>query len=125
MEVYVQIFTFIPEAFTTALPICQGPLSNLHSKCATTTKSVPLKLKFMSLDGVASPKLILPIHPTNTFSRFVSGGVVSLTIIRNSLEPVFPALSVALHSTLVLPRANVEPDGGLQVVGKVPSTISV
>src|SRR4029079_8121130 len=125
MEVYEQIFILIPQAFTTALPVCHGPSSSVHSSCATPSKAVPLKLKFMSLEGVASPKLILPSHPTDTFSKLVSGGLVSPIVIRNSQGPVFPALSVAVHFTLVWPRENVEPDGGLHIVGKEPSTMSV
>jgi hypothetical protein len=38
---------------------------------------------------------------------------------------VLPALSVAVHVTIVSPIGNVEPDGGLQVGVIVPSTSSV
>ncbi len=36
-----------------------------------------------------------------------------------------PALSVAVHVTVVVPIANTEPDGGLQTTVTEPSTASV
>lgn len=110
MSVYVQILIFIPDAFTIDLPICHDPSSSLHSYCSIPTKSVPLKSKFISFEAVVFPKLIGPSHPTDTFSKVVSGGVVSWMVMMNSLVSVFPALSVALHCTLVCPRRNVDPD---------------
>ena len=125
IEVYVQMLISIPDAFITDLLVCHEPSSNLHSYRSIPTKSVPLKSKLMSLEGVLSSNLIASSHPTDTFPRVVSGGVVSLTVIIKSLVPVFPALSVALHCTLVWPRGNVDPDGGLQLTLKGPSTMSV
>jgi hypothetical protein len=38
---------------------------------------------------------------------------------------VLPALSVALHVTVVVPIGNIEPEGGLDTAVIVPSTLSV
>jgi hypothetical protein len=51
--------------------------------------------------------------------------VVSLTVTLNEQEPVFPALSVAVQFTVVVPRPKVEPDAGAQVGVRVPSQLSV
>jgi hypothetical protein len=42
----------------------------------------------------------------------------------NDAEPVLPALSVAEQVTFVEPKANVEPDAGVQLGVKTPSTRS-
>lgn len=48
----------------------------------------------------------------------------SFTTILNDAVPIFPALSVALQVTFVLPIGNVEPEVGIQVVCKSPSILS-
>src|SRR2546422_9144534 len=53
------------------------------------------------------------------------GAVVSLTVIVNEDEPVFPWASVAVQSTLVVPSGNMDPDDGLQIAVTGPSTMSV
>ena len=55
----------------------------------------------------------------------IVGGVVSRTVTVNGLLDVLPALSVALHVTVVAPRANVLPDAGVQDTDVAPSTSSV
>jgi hypothetical protein len=55
----------------------------------------------------------------------VSGGVVSFTVTVNVAFAVLPALSVAIHVTVVLPIGNVEPEDGLHTATIVPSTLSV
>src|SRR2546426_143577 len=52
------------------------------------------------------------------------GAVVSLTVIVNEDEPVFPWASVAVQSTLVVPSANIEPEAGVQTGVSLPSTRS-
>jgi len=53
------------------------------------------------------------------------GGVVSATVTVKLPVDVLPALSVAEQVTTVRPTGKVEPDGGEQVTGTVPSTTSV
>jgi hypothetical protein len=54
------------------------------------------------------------------------GAVVSTVCTANSLGVAgFPAVSVAVHVTVVLPTGNRLPDAGAQLTGSVPSTISV
>src|SRR2546422_2321287 len=53
------------------------------------------------------------------------GAVVSLTVIVNEDEPVFPWASVAVQSTLVVPSGNMDPDDGLQIAATGPSMMSV
>ena len=43
-----------------------------------------------------------------------SGITVSITVTGNDLVAVFPALSVAEHSTVVVPIGNTNPDWGEQ-----------
>jgi hypothetical protein len=52
------------------------------------------------------------------------GGVLSATVTLKEAEPTLPALSVTEHDTVVEPNANVEPDKGVQVGVKEPSTTS-
>src|SRR5574337_1408587 len=55
-----------------------------------------------------------------------NGFVVSFTVTVNEAVPIFPAVSCVLQDTVVLPRANCEPDGGLHdTIGVLPSTRSV
>ena len=53
------------------------------------------------------------------------GGMVSRTVTRNVAELVFPAWSVAVTLTVVVPIANVEPLGGMTVTVGSGSTGSV
>jgi hypothetical protein len=55
----------------------------------------------------------------------IVGAVVSRTVTVNGLLDVLPALSVALHVTVVAPRANVLPDAGVQETASLPSALSV
>jgi hypothetical protein len=50
-------------------------------------------------------------------------GAVTVTV--NVAVAVLPAASVAVQVTVVVPFGKVEPDGGTQVTGTVPSTMSV
>jgi hypothetical protein len=56
--------------------------------------------------------------------RFSVGGVLSATVTSNEPLAELPALSVALHCTAVVPRANVLPEAGLQLGVTAPSTAS-
>src|SRR3989442_14591674 len=53
------------------------------------------------------------------------GAVVSLTVIVNEDEPVFPWASVAVQSTLPVPSGNMGPDDGLQNAATGPFSVSV
>src|SRR5436190_13734988 len=55
----------------------------------------------------------------------IVGGVVSLTVTVNEPVAVLPCASVELQFTVVVPRLNVEPLGGVQTTGSVTSTRSV
>jgi hypothetical protein len=52
------------------------------------------------------------------------GGDLSATVTLEEAEPKLPALSATEHVTVVEPNANVEPDEGVQVGVKEPSTAS-
>jgi len=54
-----------------------------------------------------------------------TGPVVSATVISKPSEVVFCSLSVAVHATVVVPRANSEPDDGVQTTTGVGSKVSV
>src|SRR3954451_18803229 len=47
------------------------------------------------------------------------------TVTVNVLVAVLPLASVDLQVTVVVPTGNVDPDGGVQVTGREPSTVSV
>jgi hypothetical protein len=53
------------------------------------------------------------------------GGCVSLTVTLNEQFAVFPATSVAVQLTGVVPFAKVVPDGGMQTTVTVPGQVSV
>jgi hypothetical protein len=55
---------------------------------------------------------------------FNFGGVVSTTVTWKEAEPVLPALSVAVHVTLVEASGKVEPEDGVQIGVMEPSTRS-
>ena len=50
---------------------------------------------------------------------------VSMTVTSKDAVAEFPAESVAVHVTLVVPSGNVEPDGGAQLSSGAESTASV
>jgi hypothetical protein len=56
--------------------------------------------------------------------KFRTGGLVSTTLTTNEPLALLPALSVAEQVTVVLPSLSVEPDSGLQLALKTPSTSS-
>src|SRR5262245_60667488 len=55
----------------------------------------------------------------------MTGGVVSLTVTWNVAVAVFPAASLAVQLTVVVPSGNSEPDAGVQLTATGPSTLSV
>src|SRR5262245_65637252 len=56
----------------------------------------------------------------------MTGGAVPPMVTVTEKEPaaLFPCASLALHSTGVVPTANVEPEGGAQLTDTGPSTAS-
>jgi hypothetical protein len=109
------------EQFTVVVPITNAlPLAALQ-----TTGRLPAT---MSDDEVvyetATPVVV--VAGTVMFAGTVStGGVVSCTVTVNDLPVELPALSVAVQATTCVPRPNVVPDDGAQLVTTVPSTASV
>src|SRR5262245_24388016 len=57
-------------------------------------------------------------------TKVIVGAVVSRTVTKKIAVAVFPAASVAEHVTLVIPSANVLPEAGAHVTGRVPLTRS-
>jgi hypothetical protein len=53
------------------------------------------------------------------------GAVVSLIVILKLPDAILPRVSVAEHATVVVPSGKVEPEAGVQVTGREPSTMSV
>ena len=56
------------------------------------------------------------------------GACVSLTVTVNEHVPVFDAASVAVHVTVVVPIANVEPDAGTHTIptpGQLSDAVAV
>src|SRR5919109_913417 len=69
---------------------------------------------------------VAPVASTVAFAGTVTTGfVVSATVTVNEAEPMFPAASVALHVTVLVPRGNSAPLAGVQVAASGPSTVSV
>jgi hypothetical protein len=54
------------------------------------------------------------VTTTRLEGQATTGGSVSLTITLNVQLVMFPPLSVAVHATLLVPLAKVEPLGGVQ-----------
>jgi hypothetical protein len=55
----------------------------------------------------------------------ITGGRDWVTVTVNVFVPVLPRLSVALHVTVVVPIANVDPEAGVHVTAIAPSSGSV
>ena len=55
----------------------------------------------------------------------IDGAVVSCTVTLKLLVASFPAASVALQFTVVVPRAKVLPEAGVQTTATLPSTMSL
>ena len=53
------------------------------------------------------------------------GGVTSFTLTINERVELFPAASVAMHVTVVIPIGNLEPDGGFVVTVAVQLSVTV
>jgi hypothetical protein len=54
----------------------------------------------------------------------MTGGVRSHTRIVKEVEAELPSASLALHTTVLVPREKVEPDGGTQLTVTAPLTTS-
>ena len=71
---------------------------------------------------------VAPVTPvasaTMSAGTVITGSVVSTTVTVNEAVAGLPAESVAEQLTVVVPIANVEPEGGGQVTGTTPSTLS-
>jgi len=59
------------------------------------------------------------------FEPVTSGVCVWTTVMLNAAEPVFPARSVNMQCTVVVPGGRVDPEAGERTTGSVPSTRSV
>jgi hypothetical protein len=57
--------------------------------------------------------------------QVTTGFSQSFTVTQNEQVPVFPALSVAEHVTVVFPTLKIEPEAGLQVGVTMPSQMSL
>jgi hypothetical protein len=67
-----------------------------------------------------------PVASTVMFAGTVrAGAVVSRTVMVKPPEAVLPARSVDEQATVLVPMANTDPDGGVHVTGRAPSTTSV
>jgi hypothetical protein len=84
----------------------------------------------LSNADTAEPKLT--VAPAALVARALNGwngtlrkgAFVSCTVIVNVRVAVLPRVSDAEHVTVVGPNANCDPDEGLHVTGRVPSTLS-
>ena len=63
---------------------------------------------------MVSPSLAKPFVGDDTAVNPLTTGVLSVTVISTVAVPTLPALSVAVHVTVVVPMANVEPEAGTQ-----------
>jgi hypothetical protein len=52
------------------------------------------------------------------------GFVVSTTVTENAPDAGLPCASIAVHATVVVPSANVDPEAGVQLTGTGPSMLS-
>jgi hypothetical protein len=67
----------------------------------------------------------LVVESTRSAGTVTVGGVVSVTAILNEAVDLLPLASDAVHETAVVPRANIEPDAGVQLTVGAGSTLSV
>jgi hypothetical protein len=88
------------------------------------TDAVPSTRSEAEAENVTTAPLVLVACTVISDGSVNVGGVLSTTFTLKEAEPVLPALSVTEQVTLVEPKANVEPDEGVQVAVKEPSTAS-
>ena len=67
----------------------------------------------------------LVVESTRSAGAVTVGGVVSLTATLNEAVDLLRLASVAVHETEVVPRANIEPDAGVQLTVGDGSTLSL
>ncbi len=84
-----------------------------------------MKVKVNDENSVTLPLASEAPLPSTADEIEVSGGVVSWTVTLKVAEPELPRVSAALQVTVVVPMGKVDPEGGLQVTGREPSTTSV
>nr|WP_238145304.1 hypothetical protein [Antricoccus suffuscus] len=84
-----------------------------------STSSVAVAVKVTGAPSAPIAATVMSIGSCNT------GAVESVTVTENVPVPTFPAASVAVHDTGVVPIGNVDPDAGEQVTGTSPLTRSV
>ena len=87
-----------------------------------STLEIPEPSSVAEIEAVIIPFIVSALLG---FVTCATGALVSLTVTVNEALPMLLEESVALHETVVVPNANVEPDDGAHVVARAPSTLSV
>ncbi len=97
------------------------PLSGVH-----VTATVPSTTSLAEGAKATAAPLALVASAVMSLGKLMVGTVVSETVIPKSASPVLPAWSIAVQVTVVVASSSkTEPDGGAQVTGTMPSTMSV
>ena len=89
------------------------------------TGTSPLTRSCALAVNVATAPAGLVASSSRSEGRVSRGGVVSTTVTLKVAVAVFPAASVAMAITTVVPRGKVLPERGVSVTGSVPSLLSV
>ena len=90
------------------------PIENVEPEVGQLVDEGPQRSEAVALNDTLAP--LGPVHSAVIGAgHVISGGVVSTTVTEELQELVFPEPSVALQSTVVDPRENVEPEAALQV----------
>src|SRR5688572_19943308 len=86
---------------------------------------LPLTMSNADAENVAVAPAGLVASVVMSAGTVTAGGVVSRTTTLKLPSAVLPELSVAVQSTVVVPSANVLPEGGSQTASTLGSTVSL
>lgn len=119
----VAVFPFASDAeqLTAVVPTLKAlPLAGVHDTATLPlTRSVAVALNVTGTDPPVEDVALTEPGSDST------GGVVSTTVTANDFDAALPAASVAVHVTVVVPRANMLPDPGTHTGTIDPLTRSV
>ena len=85
----------------------------------------PLTASMAEVEKVTTAPAALVASTVMFEGTVITGAVVSLTVTVNVLLAEFPAASLAVAVTVVVPSGKVEPEAGVLVVGRAPLTASM
>jgi hypothetical protein len=120
-----QLDAFVESSVALQLTVVAPNGKTLPDAGEQTTLGVASQTSVAVVENVTTAPLA-PVHSRERLpEQVIAGGVVSRTVTTNEQLDVFDAASVAVHTTVALPKPNVLPDAGKHATAGAESHASV